>query len=443
MHTRHVMPHRVLLEGCQLTLRHGTGIATYGRNLAAALRGNGCDVDVLIDTDKTLRGADPVLNAISLFDAVLPVPWSPIKRRWRRHVGAPLGIKAVKVGLDGVVADSVAAPVRGFDGVWAATDLDQLARHHFARHGRRAGVKLAEMPALFHVTQPIPLAVAGCPNLYTIHDLVPLVLPDATRDQKPHVLNMLRELCRTADHIVTVSEYSRKEIIRFFGIGEDRISNTYQAVDLPPQALSWSDDDVAALVENAYGLGYGDYFLFVGAIEPKKNLARLIDAYAASGSECPLVIAGTLGWQYEPELEKIADERFLRFQVMDGAIVPRRRVRRLSYVASTHLAALMRGARALLAPSLYEGFGLPVLEAMSLGTPVLAANAAALPEIAGEAAVLVDPRDVDDMARAIRTLDRDGDLRRELGRRGVERARLFSPEIYRQRVAELYRRFLG
>jgi glycosyltransferase involved in cell wall biosynthesis len=437
------MPYKILLEGCQLRLSEGTGIATYGRNLATAIRANGWDVDALIDTDKRLHEGVPMINAISLFDAVKPIPWGPLERRLRRAFGSPFGINAVKVPLGGVVADFLADTFSAFDGVWAATDLDQLARHHFVRHGLRATVKLAETPSLFHTTQPIALAVGGCPNIYTVHDLVPLKLPHTTRDQKPYALNMLRELCRAADHIVTVSEFSRREIIKFFGITEDRVTNTYQAANLPVAARLWTEDQVARLLENMFGLLPGEYFLFVGAIEPKKNLSRLIDAYAASGSQHPLIIVGGLGWQYEQEMEKIADERFLHYDITGHVMTPRRRVRRLSYVSSEHLVALMRGARALLAPSLYEGFGLPLLEAMSLGTPVMTSKVASLPEVAGDAAILVDPLDIDDIAQAIRSLDHDADLRGELRQRGLKRAEFFSPENYRKRVAELYARVLG
>ena len=437
------MPHKILLEGCQLRLTEGTGIATYGRSLAGAIRANGWDADVLIETDKPLHKDSAALNAISLFDAVKPIPWSPMERRLRRAFGAPFGIKATRVPLGGFVADFLADAFSAFDGIWAATDLDQLARHHFARHGRRAVVKLAETPSLFHTTQPIPIAVDGCPNIYTIHDLVPLKLPHTTRDQKPYALSMLRELCHAADHIVTVSEFSRREIIKFFGVAEDRVTNTYQAVNLPVEAQSWTADQVAMLLENMFGLVSDEYFLFVGAIEPKKNLVRLIDAYAASGSRYPLIIVGGLGWQYEQELEKMADERFLHYEIARHAVVPRRQVRHLSYVSSEHLVALMRGARALLFPSLYEGFGLPVLEAMSLGTPVMTSKAASLPEVAGDAAILVDPFDIDDIARTIRALDQDADLRGELRQRGPRRAAFFSPENYRERVAELYARVLG
>src|SRR5262249_7268887 len=117
--------------------------------------------------------------------------------------------------------------------------------------------------------------------------------------------------------------------------------------------------------------------------------------------------------------------------------------RQLPYVPFELLVALIRGARALLFPSLYEGFGLPVLEAMMLGTPVMTSNVTSLPEVTGDAAILVNPLDVEDMTRAICKLDSDADLRADLATRGPKRAELFSPENYRERVAALYRRVIG
>ena len=155
------------------------------------------------------------------------------------------------------------------------------------------------------------------------------------------------------------------------------------------------------------------------------------------------MIAGPLGWQYDVEVEKIQDERFLNYRIEEGRIFATRHVRRLSYVPFAQLVSLIRGARAVLFPSLYEGFGLPVLEAMLLGAPVMTSNVSSLPEIAGEAAVLVDPTDLDKMAATIKTLDEDEDMRIELAARGLERAKMFSPEAYQARLAKLYGRFAG
>ncbi len=137
-------------------------------------------------------------------------------------------------------------------------------------------------------------------------------------------------------HIVTVSEFSMRDIIDLTGIDEDRITNTYQSVSFPPHILERQVSAVAHDIEALFGLTYGEYFLFVGALEPKKNVTRLIDAYATSGVKRPLIIAGGDGWMNGRETQKISSERFLSYRV-DGAIIrPERSVRRLSYLPREH-----------------------------------------------------------------------------------------------------------
>ena len=140
----------------------------------------------------------------------------------------------------------------------------------------------------------------------------------------------------------------------------------------------------------------------------------------------------------EREAKKIESEQFLNYRVDGSLIRPERTVRRFPYLPLDHLVSLIRGARAVLFPSLYEGFGLPVLEAMLLGTPVMTSNVSSLPEIAGDAALLVDPYDVEAMSRAIRDLDADNGLRSELAARGRLRAEVFSAKAYERRLTSLY-----
>ena len=193
-----------------------------------------------------------------------------------------------------------------------------------------------------------------------------------------------------------------------------------------------TDVDVANTIERTFDLEWKGFFIHFGAIEPKKNLGRLVEAYLRSGSDTPLVVVGGKAWLDEQE------SGFLSELIADG-MGAGGRLRKYAYLPRPILLDLVRGARATLFPSLYEGFGLPVLESMMLGTPVMASRAGSLPEIAGGAAVLVDPFDVDDMARALRTLDVDTDLRADLSARGKIRASYFSPEAYARRLADLYR----
>jgi glycosyltransferase involved in cell wall biosynthesis len=440
------MVETVLYEGHNLTLSAGAGIATYARNLAAAAHELGYATKALVGVERPLNRKNPVLSEIVLYEGSRK-GWPPLSvladLGSSAVIGRPFGIRPVQIHRTGVVIDPGQTGLSSFDALLAAPRLLDVARLHFRRYRLRATLNLDAAPSLFHATHPVPLRVRNCPNVHTVHDIIPLRLPYATLDDKKYFLQLVEHLCKKADHVVTVSEFSRRDIIRFFGIPERRITNTYQAVSIPEKLLAKSDDAVAAELRNAFNLEMKQYFLFVGAIEPKKNVSRLVDAYAASGSRCPLVIAGPLGWQYEVDVEKIQDERFLNYRIEDGYISADRHVRRLAYVPFPQLVSLIRGARALLFPSLYEGFGLPVLEAMLLGTPVMTSNVSSLPEVAGDAALLVDPTDIDRMAAGIRKMDQDSDLRAELSAKGRERAKLFSPEAYQTRVAELYDRVLG
>lgn len=435
---------RILIEGHNLMLPSGTGIATYARQLGSALRGLGYDTELLVGSTSGFNRADPVLTEIAFFDAEFPPTLGrQIAAEWRRLSVLPLPAKSFALPRFSQVVAPTTERFAGFSAVRAVPHLMVREMQHFKRYGRPLTIAVEPGPSLFHATRPAPIQVRGMPNIYTLHDVVPLRLPYTTLDDKKLYLGIIRELCHRADHIVTVSEFSRQDIIKLTGIPEHRITNTYQAVKLPERLAGRDRSTVARDLAALFQLDIEGYFLFVGAIEPKKNLTRLIEAYAASGVNRPLVIAGGAGWMNEKVIELIESDRFLSYAIEGRRIRPERLVKRIPYLPLDHLVTLIRGARALLFPSLYEGFGLPVLEAMSLGTPVMTSNVSSLPEIAGEAARLVDPYDTEEISAAIRELDADADLRRELAARGKARVEAFSPEKYQARLDRLYRSVLG
>lgn len=435
----------VLFDQSNTVYRMGTGIATYARNLATAAKRCGFGTQALLSTDVKIDPKEPVLAEVQLFDARRePVlPWlKPVTNAIAGVGRAPFGYRPALLPQSGVVTRS-GGGAQAMDQTFVAYRMFEAASAHFYVYGRCATARMPQQPALFHATHPLPVRIAGCPNIVTIHDLVPLRLPHMTLDNKRYFFRLIQNLVAKADHVVTVSEYSRRDIMSLFKVPEHRITNTYQAVTVPPRALARSDADVADEITNLFDLDPGNYYLFIGALEPKKNVSRLIDAYAASGSRRPLIVAGGQGWQNEGDLERINDSRFSNYRVTETTISKFKRVRRIPYLPSDQLISLMRGARALLFPSLFEGFGLPVLEAMTLGTPVMTSNVTSLPEIAGDAALAVDPYDVSAMAAAIRQLDNDVDLLNELSMRGREQARLYSMDNYVSRLAGVYRGVLG
>lgn len=433
----------ILFEASNLGLAAGTGIATYARTLASAAGRLGFASAGLFDVARGLDARKEALNEVLAFDAIAPGEGTSPLATVFRWLCAPFnalgGLRPIELTQSGVVVEQATMALRMFDKVYAATRLIEAGRMHFQIYGRSAQLRLPQRPALFHATHPVPLAMKGVPNIVTIHDLVPLRLPFTTLDDKRYFYKLVQHIARTADHIVTVSEHSRQDIIKLLGVEERRVTNTWQAADVPPGVVTMGDNILEKQLQALFSLKPYEYYLFCGAIEPKKNVSRLLDAFAASGTRRPLILAGSSGWQNRTELRKIGGDRFRSYRIEGETIRRERQVRRLEYLPRDQLLLLMRGARALLFPSIYEGFGLPVVEAMALGTPVLTANISSLPEVAGDAALLVDPYSTDAIIRGITTLESDSDLRSDLSRRGKEQAKKFSPLSYSSRIDQLYR----
>jgi glycosyltransferase involved in cell wall biosynthesis len=425
------------IDGYNIAMTRGTGIATYGRNLLSAARGMGFDTQVLYGPPRK-RSKRPLLNETALVDAERPQKNRRIAR-YIQTLTSRNGVPAWPVTPSGEVFWPTRAGGRpDASSFWAAHDLFFRANRSFSAYRKETPVDFGtedggRRPDLMHWTATLPLHARGMPNVYTIHDLIPLRLPHTTLDDKPAYYALCRAIARRADHIAVVSETTRQDVIRMLGVPEDRVTNTYQAVDLPASLTGRPVADVTRELEGVFNLGWKDYFLHFGAIEPKKNLGRIVEAYLASGSKTPLVVVGGRAWLDEPETA-------LLNQVIADDGPSAERIRRYEYLPFSMLISLIRGAKATLFPSLYEGFGLPVLESMALGTAVLTSTGGSLPEVAGEAAISVDPYDVQALTRGLQALDSDDALREDLERRGRAQAARFSVEAYKGRLAELYAR---
>lgn len=212
-------------------------------------------------------------------------------------------------------------------------------------------------------------------------------------------------------------------------------------VKFPGRVLGMASDSALDYLVRAGGID-PSRMLFFGAIEPKKNVGRLIEAYLASKINTPLILVGKASWKSEPELRLLGDNVTRYHEQIDRQIFTTHSILRVEYASFPLLVSLIKGAKAVLFPSLYEGFGLPVLESMQLGTPTLTSTESSLLEVAGDAAAFVDPYDVRDIAGAIRALDEDADLRASLSEKGRKQAALFSADAYRKRLDDLYRRLL-
>lgn len=433
-----------MIDGYNLALEHGTGVATYARNLSIECGNLGYRTEILYGT-RAAPSNDPLLREIAFFD---PHAGSPswllnFTRQLAQLTTSPLGVRASEVPMTGkVISRSFQSRLPHFDRLWNAPDLFGASYRHFHVYRRFLTVNGAARPDLMHWTYPLPIRLPGALNIYTLHDLVPLRLPFTTLDNKKYYKRVIEGVLKRADHIVTVSEASKRDIVGLFGYPEHKITNAYQSVSIPKKYAEKSDETVRQEVEGAFGLEYKKYFLFFGAIEPKKNISRLIEAYLGAQVDEPLVLLGKAAWKSGEELRFLNESSNRYLEQLENLTFVRDRVRRFDYAPFPLLVSLIKGAKALVFPSLYEGFGLPVLEAMSLGTPVISSNVSSIPEIAGDAALLVDPYDTRAIADAIRAVASDEELRRKLAARGLARAELFSPERYRARLADLYGRLV-
>jgi len=255
-------------------------------------------------------------------------------------------------------------------------------------------------------------------SVVTIHDLGYLYYPEAHRLLDRLYLDLsTRYNAHAAAHLIADSSATKRDLTERYGTEPDKITVVYPGYD-QTTFQPVRDEKVIEAVKARYDIA-GNYVLFVGTLQPRKNLIRLTEAFSNLQypiSNIQLVMAGKKGWLYEKIFQQVEELGLERRVVFTG------------YVVEGDLPALLSGARLFVFPSLYEGFGLPVLEAMACGTPVVCSSASSLPEVAGDAAVLLDPLDVEGLAAAMERVLHDEELRAELIERGFEQARKFSWE---------------
>lgn len=300
--------------------------------------------------------------------------------------------------------------------VWAG----QLARIPFNR--------LVPGATLFHAMEHLLLPLRGIPTVLTVHDLIFRHLPEHHKRLNRWYLNATLPLyCRRAAHIIAVSEATRNDLIRAFAAPPEKITVIHEAADprFQPQPAG-----ALAGMRAHYALPE-HYLLYVGTIEPRKNLTRLLHAWEPlylAGEAPRWVIVGKRGW--------LADDFYTALEASPA----RKGVIFTGYVLDSDLPLLYAGAAAFVFPSLYEGFGLPPLEALACGAPVLCSNTSSLPEVVGDAALTVTPTDVDALREGLRRLLQDAELRAELREKGLQRAAAFSWERAAAETLQLYRR---
>lgn len=282
-------------------------------------------------------------------------------------------------------------------------------------------------PDIFHYTNYCATKF-NRPTVITVCDLSYLRYPETLpADRLAWLRDYLPESIENSSKILTISEFSKSEILKFFPIPADKVVVTYCGIDSCYRPL---DEEEIKKQLQSLDLEPKRYILSVGTIEPRKNLKVVIEAYAQLPARVreyyPLVIVGGRGWK-ESSIMDIIDPLEKRGQI-----------RVLGYIPQEVLPAIYNGAKVFVFPSIYEGFGMPVTEAMACGTPVIASNVSSLPEVVGDSGLLLDPYDTDVWTRALEEMIDDDEKYNLLKKRGLERASLFSWEKTAEKTFQVY-----
>jgi glycosyltransferase involved in cell wall biosynthesis len=282
---------------------------------------------------------------------------------------------------------------------------------------------------LFHATDfVLPPTLPGTRTLLTVHDLSFVRVPEtASPSLKAYLDTVVPRSVARADHVLADSQATKDDLMALYGVAESKVTVLLSGVD--PHFERMDAPQMLRALRAKYHIADRPYIFSVGTVQPRKNYPRLIRALAAlraEGRDVGLVIAGGRGWLDDPIYSAIRGNGLAQY------------VHLIGFADDEDLPALYSGAAAFAFPSLYEGFGLPILEAMACGTPVVTSNVSSLPEVAGDTALMVDPTDLEGLTAALRRLLDDENLRQRLVAGGLKRAREFSWDRAAQNLKNIY-----
>ncbi len=424
---------RILVDAFNLALPSGSGIKTYGITLLEAYHRLGFPVDVMTASPE-ITGRNPVLDEVLFFEQQ-----AKKRSKWLDHPALRLvrdGLKLIKKPPAITVSTRVTVPNPGdflsqkkgvlYEKLVNVADIFHAANRLFTLTGQPIRVKLPQPVDIWHRTTLLPVEVQGAKNITTIHDLIPLRVPFATLDDKKMFFKLVQWTLQHSDAILAVSEHTKKDIVELFDVPAEKIHVTYQTCRFHQQKEQPMDPVNEQTYLKAKRLTKDKYVLFLGNIEPKKNIKALIRAMAFLDPSYKLAIVGRKAWLWEKQLKD-----------MDGYL-GKYRYEFLDYVPNDELSILLRNATCLVFPSIYEGFGLPVLEAMNHGCPVICSRVSSLPEVGGDAVLYVDPYQHTDIREALQALIDSPEKREAMRARGYRQAERFSPDNYDRRLQAAY-----
>lgn len=341
---------------------------------------------------------------------------------------------AYRLFVAGASSQSLSEPP-GSNFAWCST---RISATWLARLWHRARIPLPVTVwtgpvKLYHATNfvlpPVPQNVK---TILTIHDVSYVRVPEAASPRlKVYLDRMVPDSIRRADHVIADSAATKADLIELYNTPPEKISVLLSSVD-PRFSPDSSGDSLT--IRNKYHIEDTDYLFAIGTVQPRKNYSRIIHALKVlrqQGYELSLVIAGGKGW-LEDEMYQTLDETEMQ-----------QHVKLIGFADDEDLPALYREAACVVFPSLYEGFGFPVLESMACGTPVITSNVSSLPEVAGDAALMVDPLDTSALIEAIRRVLDDEHLRQTMIKCGLEQVKRFTPQRTGEALHRIYSQVLS
>jgi glycosyltransferase involved in cell wall biosynthesis len=463
---------RVLFEAYPLTLKNGTGIYVYALNLLRGLdmqREDSAGLLLLMDEtltipSKTLSSSNElknIQNYSKLLSQLFQTRYPDISRNsrsnnWSNNLlnffkkAASINLLPLSFlsqpkafSLPSVLKSSLTEILNN-----SFVSYDFLSRHqpyivNISRSflmlrnisgftNQISSSQLTENYDVFHCTHLSPLTVANIPQVTTIHDIVPLIRPELVSNQLVLVFaELLKSNLRNSTKIIAVSQATKDDLVQYCQVPAEKITVVYEAAreEFKPVNI-----EVARPILSKIGLFSEKinvpYFVFVGNIEPKKNVKRLLLAFQQFSLRdrrgCKLIMVGSAAWGFD-------DVKGLMKEMIEAEILIHP-----GYLPTNQLPALFSHAQALMLPSLIEGFGLPVLEAMACGCPVITSDIPCIREIAGNAAIRVDPLSIEQICQALTDVASDESLRANLSQLGLAQNKLFSWERCARETLEVY-----
>ncbi|MDR0898968.1 MAG: glycosyltransferase, partial [Lactobacillaceae bacterium] len=318
---------KILLDAFNLGLKQGTGLATYTKELGKILASQGHEVDYLFGLDRVSKNQDIRLSTFiqSLLIEGEPQGWTK-KRLFNKFVfdlpkyltrGA-FKLKQISCDSQSVVTKALYEKIPHFNRIYNYSYIfrESALLSYIAHEPVLINCGSGYKPDVLHMTSPLPISMKGVKKVVTVHDLIPLVLPQSTSINLKNYKNFIRDSIKDADLIFSISKKTKEDLLKYFNYPEEKIVVTYENVDIPDFYKKLTEEEVRRFLWKNYRLSYKKYFLYYGAIEPKKNVRRIIEAFLRVDTDEKLVVVGKNGWLYDDVLKLLESikkkKRFLK-----------------------------------------------------------------------------------------------------------------------------------